>query len=181
MHIIHRRQGQMGFRQAYFYTDTIHHFQHLLANDDLKMIIIQSWQYLVKNELADIYGYVIMPNHIHLIWNILKMNGKESVAGSFTKFTAHAFRKYLLQVNPTLLQQYKSDKSDRSFQFWKRDPLAIQISSEIILMDKLKYIHNNPIKEKWSLCRYPEEYLWSSARFYLDGSDQFGIVKDFRD
>jgi putative transposase len=181
MHILYKRQGQMGFQQAYFYTNTIHHFQNLLANDDCKMIIVQSWQYLINKGLATIYGYVIMPNHIHLIWNMRQMNGKETVAGSFTKYTAHAFQKYLLQTNPTLLQQYQSNKSDRLFQFWKRDPLAIPMSSEEIMIDKLNYIHHNPVKEKWALCKYPEDYLWSSAKFYQDGIDWFGIVKHFRD
>ena len=65
MNIFHKRQGQMGFQQAYFYTDTIHNFNHLLADDSLKMMVINSWQYLVSKQLVEIYGYVIMPNHIH--------------------------------------------------------------------------------------------------------------------
>ena len=121
-----------------------------------------------------------MPNHIHLIWNILKMNGKESPAGSFAKYTAHQFRKYLLQTNPTLLEQYQSDKTDRSIQFWKRDPLAIPLTSEVNLIQKLEYIHQNPIREKWLLCQHPEEYKWSSAKFYVSADDEFGIVKHFR-
>ena len=170
----------MDFEQVYFYTDTINNFSHLLADDHLKTIIINSWQYLVQNGLVEIYGYVIMPNHIHLLWNILKQNGKESPAGSFAKFTAHQFRKYLMQTNAGLLQQYKSNKEDRKLQFWKRDPLAIPISSETAFMQKLEYIHNNPVREKWMLCKHAEEYRWSSATFYADGVDEFGFIKDFR-
>src|SRR5918912_1154458 len=92
--MFHRRQGQMDLSACYFYTDTIYEFRHLLADDHLKMIVINSLQYLVKNNLAIIYAYVIMPNHIHLLWYILIKNGKESVAGSFAKFTAHEFKKY---------------------------------------------------------------------------------------
>ena len=147
MNIFHKRQGQMGFQQAYFYTDTIHNFYHLLADDNLKLMIINSWQYLVSKQLVEIYGYVIMPNHIHLIWNILKMNGKESPAGSFAKFTAHQFQKYLLANKPDLIHQFKTDKEDRKMQFWKRDPLAVPLSSEEILIQKLDYIHNNPIRK----------------------------------
>lgn len=32
----------------YFYTDTIYDFNHLLVDDNLKMIIVQSLSYLVK-------------------------------------------------------------------------------------------------------------------------------------
>ena len=171
----------MDYNHPYFYTDTIFDFAHLLRDDQLKMIIINSLQFLVQQKLVEIYGYVIMPNHIHLIWNMLKINGKESPVVSFTKFTAHQFRKHLLVHNPHLLHKYKSEKEDRIFQFWKRDPLAIPLSTEDILIQKLDYIHNNPVKEKWKLCDYPENYTWSSASFYETGVDQFSMLTHFRD
>jgi REP element-mobilizing transposase RayT len=177
--IYHKRQGQMGIKQAYFYTDTINNFQHLLADDNLKMIVINSLKYLVEKGLVETYGYVIMPNHIHLIWNILQQNGKESPAGSFAKFTAHEFKKYLTIKSPNLLLQYQSNKEDRKFQFWKRDPLAIPLSTEAIFIQKLEYIHNNPLKEKWQLSKFAEDYKWSSANFYMNGKDEFGFVKHF--
>lgn len=181
MNIFHKRQGQMSFQQAYFYTDTIHNFHPLLVDDNLKMVIINSWQNLVNRKLVEIYAYVIMPNHIHLIWNILKMNGKESPAGSFAKFTAHQFRKYLLEFHPDLLHRFTTEKEDRKMQFWKRDPLAIPLSTEDILIQKINYIHNNPIKEKWQLAFQPEDYRFSSANFYLNGVDEFNFLKHFRD
>ena len=166
---------------CYFYTDTINDFKHLLADDALKIIIVQSLQYLVKNGLAKIYGYVIMPNHIHLLCYILKQNGKESSAGSFAKYTAHQFKKYFQANNISILENYSSEKHDRQYQFWKRDPLAIPISTENTLIQKLDYIHNNPVREKWKLCKYPEEYRWSSAKFYAEGKDEFEILTHFRD
>ena len=56
LNTFHRRQGQMLTRQAYFYTDTIFEFKHLLADDNLKLIIINSLKYLVDNKLAEIFG-----------------------------------------------------------------------------------------------------------------------------
>ncbi len=147
----YRRQGQMDTLQSYFYTDSIFEFKHLLADDNLKMIIIDSWRYLIDLKKIKIYGFVIMPNHIHLIWNILEMNGQESLAGSFAKFTAHKFQKYLSAHFPDKLQKYTSQNADRKYQFWKRDPLAINLSSEKSFLQKLNYLHNNPVAEKWSL------------------------------
>ena len=141
----------MDLSTCYFYTHTINQFRHLLADDNLKLVVINSLQYLVRNNLVRIYGYVLMPNHIHLLWNILQQNGKESPAGSFAKFTAHQFKKYLSETNISTLGLYKSEKGDRQFQFWKRDPLAIPISTDDILVDKLHYIHNNPVKKN-GLC-----------------------------
>jgi putative transposase len=181
MNLLHARQGQMETSLCYFYTDTIHDFKSLLANDDCKQICIDSWKYLTKKQLIKIYGYVIMPNHIHLLWMMNGLNGKESPAGSFAKFTAHRFKELLKEKNPASLLSYQSKKTDRSFQFWKRDPLAISITSKKALLQKLDYIHNNPLQEKWKLASLPESYRWSSAAFYLTGHDEFGILTHFED
>ncbi len=48
------------------------------------------------------------------------------------------------------------------------------------LFDKLEYFHKNPVKEKWNLCRYPEEYRWSSAKYYTERKDEFGILTHYK-
>jgi putative transposase len=171
----------METHDCYFYTESICNFRHLLEDDELKLIVVNSWKNIVDRGLAAIYGYVIMPNHIHLLWNMLQPNGKESVGSSFAKFTAHQFKKYLSATNLIALQNFVSSKRDRQYQFWKRDPLAIPMSTEQIFLQKLAYIHNNPVQEKWKLCQNPEEYRWSSARFYAEGVDEFGILTHFRE
>ncbi len=165
---------------CYFYTATINGFKHLLANNDLKMIVINSLQYLTVNEIVEIFGYVIMPNHIHLLWNNLNTNPNESPAGSLGKFTAHAFKKYLIENQSLLLDEYESAKKDRDYQFWKRDPLAIPMDNEKIFLQKLDYIHANPTVAKWNLVSLPAHYRWSSAKFYETGEDEFGILKHYR-
>ena len=181
MHIFHKRQGQMYNELLYFYTITIYEFKHLLKDDAYKIVCINALKHLVDNKLIKIYGYVIMPNHIHLIWTMLEYNGKESVAASFAKFTADAFKKILLQQNPLVLEAYKSPKHDRAYQFWKRDPLAVPLTSEEVFYQKLRYIHYNPIMDKWKLADKPESYRWSSAGFYAGLGDKFGILSYFKD
>jgi REP element-mobilizing transposase RayT len=70
MNIFHKRQGQVDVNFCYFYTDTIYQFRHLLAADALKLEVISSLQYLGQKEIVTLYGFVIMPNHIHLLWYI---------------------------------------------------------------------------------------------------------------
>ena len=76
MNVKHKRQGQMDIESCYFYTDTINDFKHLLKDDEFKNFCINSWKYLNDNDFIKIYGFVIMPNHIHLLWNMIKLNGK---------------------------------------------------------------------------------------------------------
>jgi putative transposase len=57
------------------------------------MVVINSWKYLVENKKIKIYAYVIMPNHIHLIWKMLNTNGKESPAECFANLLPMSLKK----------------------------------------------------------------------------------------
>lgn len=46
---------------------------------------------------------------------------------------------------------------------------------------KLDYIHLNPLQEHWNLASAPENYRWSSAKFYLTGKDEFEILTHYRE
>jgi putative transposase len=50
-----------------------------------------------------------------------------------------------------------------------------------MLLQKLNYIHLNPLQERWNLAERPEEYHWSSAKFYDNGVDDFGFITHFMD
>jgi len=81
------RKSSIEIGQVYFYTATINQWKHLLTNP-FKHIIIESLLFLKEKKLVDIYGYVIMPNHMHLLWRLLEMNGKETPGASLLKYTA---------------------------------------------------------------------------------------------
>jgi len=82
------RNSYTELNEVYFWTITINKWQHLLMPDENKMIAINSLQWLVQQQLIKIYGYVLMPNHIHLMWEQMCMKGKEFPKNSFEKFTA---------------------------------------------------------------------------------------------
>ncbi|MBS1979166.1 MAG: hypothetical protein JST46_17475 [Bacteroidetes bacterium] len=67
----------MNLHSIYFWTDTVRDWNNLLDNNTHKKIIIDCWRELIKRDMIAIYGFVIMPNHIHVIWEMLQMNGKE--------------------------------------------------------------------------------------------------------
>jgi hypothetical protein len=46
-------------------------------------------------------------------------------------------------------------------------------------MQKMEYIHNNPVAA--GLCHYPEGYTYSSAKYYVTGEDGFGIITHWMD
>ena len=85
------RKSRMSLNEIYFWTDTIKDWRKLLEEDKFKEIIIECWRKLVKRKKIAIYGFVIMPNHLHIVWEMLEKNGKEMPHASFNKFTSHQF------------------------------------------------------------------------------------------
>jgi putative transposase len=165
----------------YFYTATITKWQHLLKPDKYKDVITNSLKYLVEKEKIKVFAFVIMPNHIHLIWTMLEKNGKEMPNASFMKYTGHLFLEDLTKNHPKVLPYFEVDSSTRKHHFWQRNSLPIALYSPKVWKQKLDYIHNNPLTEKWKLADLPENYKYSSAKFYLEGIDEFGFLTHWQE
>ena len=163
-----------------FFTATILEWKHLLDNDRYKQIIVDSMRFLVEQGRVKIYSFVIMPNHMHVIWQVNDGYKPSQVQLSFLKYTAQQI-KFDLQANdPDLLSRFKVNAADRDYQFWERNALSVDLFSEHVFMQKFEYIHNNPTQEKWKLVLYPEDYRWSSANYYYRGVDNFGFISHIR-
>lgn len=166
----------MELGSLYFFTATISKWQKLLKPDKYKQILVDSLHHLVQQKKLKVYGFVIMPNHIHLIWELLEMNGKEMPHASFMKHTGHQIQKDLRDYHPRVLEVFRVNTSTRTYQFWQRDALPIHLYSPEVIYQKLDYIHNNPCQGKWILADNPLEYKYSSATFYETGIDEFGFL-----
>ena len=104
-------------------------------------------------------------------------NSYEKTRLSFKKFTGQHMKFELQKSNPELLKEFKVDKKDRKYQFWKRDALSIELFTNKVFQQKLNYIHNNLVKA--SMCKFPEEYKYSSANFYNGGNDEFEMLTEY--
>lgn len=94
-------------------------------------------------------GYVLMPEHVHLLVN-------EPEIGP------------LATALQTLKQQTsKNLKKSNPAQFWQRRYYDFNVHSETKTVEKLKYIHRNPVKR--GLVTKPEDWRWSSFRHYATG------------
>lgn len=165
----------------YFYTATIVNWIHLLESEKFKLIILDSLVHLVEKEKIKVYGFVIMPNHIHLIWENIARNGKEVAHASFMKFTGHRFLEELRATDTELLSKFKVDHYSRNHQFWQRDSLPIHLYDRKILEQKLNYTHMNPLQEHWNLVSDPNDYLYSSCSFYEQGDLRYNWLTHYMD
>ena len=71
---------------------------------------------LSERGIIDVFAFVIMPNHIHLIWRCNSLNGKETAPASFLNFTAHTFKK-MLSINNQELSKYAVDAANKKYEF----------------------------------------------------------------
>jgi REP element-mobilizing transposase RayT len=164
---------------SHFFTATNLEWKKLLEPDKYKDVIIRSMRFLVEDNRVIIYGFVIMPNHIHLIWQMKAGIKRDDVQRDFLKFTAQRIKDNLDKFHPEILHQFKVKAKDRQYQFWERNPLSVEIWTEKTLMQKLNYLHQNPVRA--GLCKYPEDYKYSSALFYKTGIDNWGFLTHLRD
>jgi len=128
---------------------------------------------LKDNGRININGYVIMSNHVHFIWQAMGGYYLKDIQSSFSRHTAKEFLKLLTAESK--LSSYKVREADRDHHFWKRNPLGVELFTPGVFEQKLDYIHNNPVRA--GLCKFPEEYKYSSAQFYFSGEDHTGLLE----
>ncbi|MFT6987557.1 MAG: putative transposase [Psychromonas sp.] len=113
-----------------------------------------------------VYAYVILENHLHLIMQSAQLN--KDIA-RFKSFTARQLIAYLEQHNVrTILEQLafykKVHKTDRQYQFWQEGVHPELIQSEAMMLQKIEYIHHNPVKRGY--VDKAVHWRYSSARDY---------------
>ncbi len=86
------------------FTATILEWKHLLKPDKYKDVIIDSLKFLVKEKRVQVYTFVIMSNHIHLIWQVQKGFERENVQRDFLKFTSQTIKRDLKKNHPAVLK-----------------------------------------------------------------------------
>ena len=158
-----------------FLTATILEWKQLLKPDKYKAIVTESLAFLVKEKRIQVFGFVIMSNHIHIIWRCMPTDSPSKVQLSFMKYTAQLIIKDLRNFHPQVLAHFMVNAKDRKHQIWERNPLSIEIRSNDVLFQKLAYIHQNPVKA--GLCEQAEAYYYSSAKLYIIGSCNWDFVE----
>jgi putative transposase len=173
-----------GFNQLsniYFFTATILNWQYALADDNRKQFLVDTCKYLVRNNRMKIFGFVIMPNHIHILLQSLLEDERQMkmlIQGSLLKYTS---RNLLLDMQEEEKQNYLVMAKDRRYQIWERNPLWVSCFHLQVAEQKLAYIHHNPCSGKWQLATSLEEYPYSSSGFYTSGVDSFGFLTNLYD
>jgi REP element-mobilizing transposase RayT len=154
----------------YFITCTVHQWVDVFTRRQYVEILLDSLRFCQKEKGLQIYAWVIMSNHIHLIIKSEK-EYLSNIIRDFKKYTA-------TQIVSAIQQNEKESrknwllwlfKKENKIWFWEEGYHGGEILTKAFFESKVKYIHLNPVRA--GIVEKEEEYLCSSC------GESYGIRK----
>jgi REP element-mobilizing transposase RayT len=146
-------------------------------------IVIQSLKYCQKYKALEIYAYIVMSNHLHMVVRSSTGNLSDTI-GEFKSFTSKAIlhaietseERRKTWILPLFAHAATLHKRNTNYQLWTHENRAIVLLSNKFITQKINYIHKNPVKA--GIVEKPEDYIYSSARNYagLEGLIDVDVV-----
>ncbi|HEQ98657.1 MAG TPA: hypothetical protein ENO22_04870 [candidate division Zixibacteria bacterium] len=149
---------------ARFVTFGCYKSQKLLTDENIIKIFLEELDKLRTEQNIKILGYVIMPNHVHLV--LWPPNGIQigAIIGRLKALSARRSIEYLKITNPSSLNNLKHPQSNSGFSFWKYRCYDHNCRSIDTIIEKIRYCHKNPVNQ--NLVERPEKWKWSSFNWY---------------
>ena len=157
--------------KLHFVTLQVVEWVDIFTRQKYRDIIITNLEYCQKNKGLEIFAWVIMSNHIHLL---IKSENAE-LSDILRDFKSYTSKKIIAEIDSCnesrrewMLKIFKDaafkHKRNSEYQFWTHENHAEYIYSNKFIEQKLDYIHNNPVRA--GIVEKPEEYKYSSAKDY---------------
>jgi len=150
---------------------------------------VYKWFDVLTSRGHGITGYVIMPNHIHLLLyyagtetslNLVVGNGKRFLAYDMVqRLTEQKQERLLIALEQGVRPANK--KRGKKHEVWIDSFDVKECRTESFILQKLNYIHNNPCTGRWKLAETSVHYIHSSASFYISGNKRYHGLRDYRD
>lgn len=162
---------------AYFISFATVYWIDVFTRDIYFSVIIESLDYCRKNKGMEIYGYCIMPSHVHLIFR----SAEADPSGLIRDFKGFTSRKMLKTIEENAQESRKEwmlwmfekagkkNSNVKNRQFWQQNNKPIELWSLKVFEQKLNYIHNNPVIS--GFVTNPIDWKYSSARNYGNNDD----------
>ena len=165
-------------KELYFTTTTVIDWMDVFTRPQYKHIVVESLGYCQESKGLDIYAWVLMTNHLHMIVGIRGENTIGDLLRDFKKFTSKRIVKAIQDNQQESRKNWMmnrfwfrgaNDKKITNYRFWQEDNHVEQLYSYDFYKQKLDYIHLNPVRQE--IVQDPSDYLYSSARNYagMDG------------
>ncbi len=146
-------------RQSHFVTFSCYRRQANFISPDIYDLFVQCLEDMRRRYSMCVYGYVVMPEHVHLLVN----EPERATLADAIHYLKLSFAKRLRSRNGTI----------ESRSFWQKRYYDQNVRHEREFSVKLRYLHRNPVKR--GLVTEPAEWKWSSFRHYA--LREVGIVE----
>jgi REP element-mobilizing transposase RayT len=154
---------------SYFLTCSVVGWIDIFTRSVYSDIILESFEFCRKNKGLEIFGFVIMPSHIHFIARSID----NKLPDILRDFKAHTARQILKSIETETDESWKDwllhmfsyygkyQKQNEKYQFWQKTNHPIELYSAKIFEQKLDYIHMNPVEAGY--VKLSENWVYSSA------------------
>ena len=162
-----------GNQDLHFLTYTCYRRLPLLASARARNVFVE-----ILEEVRDRYGfllvgYVVMPNHVHLLISEPAKGTPSTVMQVLKQRVSRRLRARNRRAPQTQLQLAFVEGELAPRQFWQRRFHDFNVWSHKKKIEKLEYMHMNPVKNK--LVGHPKDWPWSSWSYYAKGVE--GLVR----
>lgn len=138
-----------GFGHLHFITFSAYRRLPLLHSAEARNIFVQILGKVRDQHEFAVVGYVIMPEHVHLLIGEPKNRNPSAV---------------MQALKQRVSVRLRSGTAQRLPQFWERRFYDFNVWSRKKKIEKLNYMHMNPVKR--GLVERPQDWIWSSCQFY---------------
>jgi len=167
--------------RAYFVTLQVVKWVDVFSRQRYRDIIVENLAYCQKNKGLELFAWVIMSNHLHLL--LRSANGE--LSDLLRDFKSYTSKIILAEIETStesrkewMLRIFKdaafTHKRNSEYQFWTHENHAEVLLSNKFIEQKLDYIHNNPVRS--GIVSNPTEYRYSSASAYADEKGMLDVI-----
>jgi REP element-mobilizing transposase RayT len=148
---------------VYYLTSVTHNRLPIFRTDKVKEVVCKALDEARKSGGFLIFAYVVMPDHLHLLTDNARPT--TDTLRYTNGIAAKRVIDYLKENNfESCLAKLRIQVRDREHKHsvFQHHPNAFEIYGEDKMMEKVNYIHLNPVRAK--LVKIPDDYRFSSSR-----------------
>ena len=157
---------------VYFITKTLYQRIPVFSlSEKYALIVINNLKFYRKKFGFLLYGFVIMPDHYHIVIDTLDRFDIIKIKEDMNKYISREIIQDLKIQNPEILEKLQIETPRRKghrpnkYRLFQKGRYDFEIVTDIKLLEKLEYMHYNPVRA--NLVENPEDYPFSSARNYF--------------
>jgi putative transposase len=159
-------------KEVYFISFAVVEWIDVFTRKQYRDLLVESIKYCQENKGLLVHAWCIMSNHVHLITSAvnedlpdilrdLKKFTSKQIIAAIEKNEHESRREWMLDL---FKNKAAHSSHNKNYQFWRQDNQPKECFSPAFTVQKLNYIHNNPVEA--GLVNKPEDYVYSSAIDY---------------